>query len=75
MKLDEYLSLTGQTERGFAARVGSSGATISRIRRGLNLPRISLAVRIESITNGLVTTRDLAETVKEPPYESSRSLG
>lgn len=56
MDLQTYLKSSGQTQSEFAAKVGTTPATISRLcSKSLN-PTLDLAHRIESATEGSVPT-------------------
>jgi hypothetical protein len=59
MKLNEFLTVTGLSMAGFAARVGSTAATISRMSSGKSVARRDLLVRIHEATNGTVCPNDL----------------
>lgn len=48
--LAEYLDNNGETQEGFAARIGVTQATISRIASGSVLPSLTLAKRIAKAT-------------------------
>lgn len=58
MKLDEYLSAKSITDVAFAATIGRSPSSISRIRRGLVRPDWSTMDAIKAATNGDVTPND-----------------
>lgn len=60
MTLDAYLKTQAVKASDFAARIGVSAASVTRIRRGdQNIP-LSLANRIVTATGGKVTLEDLA---------------
>lgn len=59
MTLKEYLSSTEQTDEQFAAVVGVSRPTITRIRNGSHLPSIKNALKIVDKTGGKVTLPEL----------------
>lgn len=58
MDLETYLS-TSETAASLAARIGVTPAFISQWRSGYRPVPIHLAVRIEQMTQGGVTRRDL----------------
>ncbi len=59
MDLDAFLKQSKETTAGFAGRVQSTKASISRIRSRKQVPSLALAVRISEATGGQVTERDL----------------
>ena len=61
MTLDAYLRDTADTAEALASRVGTTGASISRIRRGEQNITLDLAKRIVAETGGSVTLDDLAD--------------
>jgi transcriptional regulator with XRE-family HTH domain len=48
--LVEYFEHSGDTQQALAARIGTSQAQISLWTRGLSLPRLDRALRLERIT-------------------------
>lgn len=58
MKLDTYITTTGETESAIAARAGCSQSTVNKIRRGVGNPSFDLLRRICDATNGIVTPND-----------------
>jgi transcriptional regulator with XRE-family HTH domain len=58
MKLAAYLSETGTTLEAFGARINRSGATVSRIARGLQHPDKATIEAIAVATEGAVTPGD-----------------
>ena len=56
MDLKDYLEASGERQVDFARRVGTSGATISRLVAGTLKPALELAHRIEAETGGSVPT-------------------
>lgn len=59
MQLSEFLRLNEVTLTDFAARIGTTTATVSRIADGLVVPRRKLLIRIYEETGGAVTPNDL----------------
>lgn len=57
MTLDQYLTLTGETNTAFGARVGISQSQIGRLRGGWK-PSWDAIVAIEKATGGKVTPND-----------------
>ena len=56
-----YLSERGIRQSDFAARIGATQGTISRLANGLVLPSLELAVIIERETSGRVKATDWIE--------------
>lgn len=65
MNLATWLSEHRLTDAAFGAKVGASQTTINRVRRGVQLPDLSLMDRIEECTAGAVTAGDLVATCRE----------
>lgn len=61
MLLKDYIAERGETVEQFAERVGESPHTIAKLFRGDRFPRLDLAQRIISATEGRVTADDLLE--------------
>ncbi len=59
MKLLDYLKSQSLTHKEFGEKVGVSQAHITQIISGVKNPSIQLINRINSITNGEVTSLDL----------------
>lgn len=66
MKLKEYLEEVGIPVAAFARRVGVSPATIAHFCNFLHEPRLSIALKIELMTQGNVLCKDL---VSDESYE------
>lgn len=64
MDLATWLSEHDLTDAAFAGRVGVSQTTISRVRRGVQMPEARLIDRIEAVTDGKVTAADLFASVR-----------
>lgn len=62
MTLDEYLRANDDTAEALAVRVGVTGASMSRIRHGVQNITIDLARAIERETAGKVTVAELAQS-------------
>lgn len=58
MRLSDYLSDRKLTVEAFGQRIGRSGATVSRIARGLNRPDSETMAAILEATAGKVTPND-----------------
>lgn len=56
MDLQTYLKDSGERQSAFAARVGTTPATVSRLCNGSLRPALDLAHRIETATEGQVPT-------------------
>ena len=54
MTLDEWMTDQRVTDAWLAERVGTDRSRISRIRRGLAVPSLRVAVEIERVTLGKV---------------------
>lgn len=59
MKLERYLREQCINRTEFCKKVGVSYPTISNLMKGIGDPHVSIAIRIEDITEGKVTCRDL----------------
>lgn len=59
MTLTDYLRETRQTQMAFAARLGVSASTISRLCRGETAPEAGLVTKIVAATEGRVLPNDL----------------
>jgi transcriptional regulator with XRE-family HTH domain len=59
MTLDQYLNAEKISGADFAHRVGTSGASITRIRKGQQSPSPELMARIITATGGKVTLEAL----------------
>lgn len=55
--LATYLKQSSTRQSDFAQRVGVSQGVVSRLARGLALPSLALAIRIEAETGGRVSVR------------------
>ena len=63
MTLREYRKAHNLTLDAFGKLISRSGATVSRIERGLDRPGWDTLERIEKITGGAVTAADIRATV------------
>ena len=61
MKLSEYLKKNKISQEKFAELVGVTRPFITNIANGKKNPSIQLAGRIEEVTKGKVTLKDLLE--------------
>jgi transcriptional regulator with XRE-family HTH domain len=59
MTLTDYLALTGMTRREFAALLGVSNSTVTRIIYGDTVPSRALLVRIAEATDRRVLPADI----------------
>lgn len=59
MHLRDYLMLTGIKQRHFAKLLGISDKTLHNYLVGYRNPTEELAKKIESMTGGIVTVRDM----------------
>lgn len=53
--LAKYLDRAKIRQADFAAEIGVTQATVSRLAKGVSIPSLELAVRIERLTGGAVT--------------------
>lgn len=53
-KLSEYLTQNGIRQEDFAARIGVTQATVSRLKAEIMRPSIKVAARIEAETGGAI---------------------
>lgn len=53
-KLSDYLTQNGIRQEDFAARIGVTQATVSRLKAELITPSIKVAARIEEETGGAI---------------------
>jgi transcriptional regulator with XRE-family HTH domain len=67
MKLGEYLKSEGLTLAQFAQKIGRTGATVSRISRGIHRPDWDTVREIERVTKGKVTRNDFDVTKRAAP--------
>lgn len=74
MTLSDYLSQHGITQLAFAARLGVTSSTISRICRGETTPEAKLVAAIARETGGEVLPNDLFPTAmaQVAPAESAQ---
>ena len=63
MKLAEYMKLNNMTDRRMADLIKVKAMAVNNYRRGLSAPRLDIAKRIETVTDGEVTIRDLRPDV------------
>lgn len=56
--LDRYLKDNGISNAAFAAMLGASEATVSRLRSGKQTPSFPLVAKIADVTAGAVTPND-----------------
>lgn len=64
-KLSEWMRVTDQTGQAVAEACGTSAATISRIKAGIQQPQVALALRLSHLTGMPVDAFDRIEA--EPP--------
>lgn len=65
MRLNEWLKSQNMTQTQFAASVGSTDPSISRIVAGQQWPSPALMTAIEAATDGQVTATDILATYNE----------
>lgn len=66
MTLQQYLSLTGLTQRQFATMAGVSQSAVSRYVIGLRMPKREHLRRIIEVTEGAVTPTDFVMPLVRP---------
>ncbi len=59
MTLEQYLRQERISQAWFAKQVGTTEATISRIRRKLVMPKLDLAIRIVEESQDQITLKEL----------------
>lgn len=59
MKLEKYLKEMCVNRNEFCKKVGVSYPTISNLMKGIGDVHLAIAIRIEDITEGKVTCRDM----------------
>ena len=64
MTLDRYLRSRGISDRDFAAEIGVSPGTVGRLRRKERAASAAMALQIETITDGIVKSRDLTMSTR-----------
>ena len=75
MKLSSWLKTEGVSARDFAARIGTTEATISRIRNARAQPSFELAEKIMQATGGAVTPNDFLESAPSAAPFAREELG
>lgn len=70
-KLNAYIEATGISGVELANRLGTSEATVSRLRKGLQKPSLALLERLAWATKGLVTPNDFI--APRPPVASQEA--
>ena len=63
MRLEKYLKEMCVNRNEFCKKVGVSYPTITNILQGLTDPRLSIALKIEEITEGKVTCKELVNPI------------
>lgn len=61
MELKAYLAKHCLSDDAFGRLVRCSQSQVSRIKRGVSLPSMSLMLRIQAATKGSVTSKDFIE--------------
>ena len=67
MTLNHYLKQSGTTEYAFAKQIGVTQPTISKLRRRVITPSLSLALAIDAATNGEVTAESFGISREHRP--------
>ena len=65
MRLATYLKESGSVQAHLAQGLSISQGAVSRYARGLRMPRPSILLRIEALTNGEVRASDFLEHIRE----------
>ena len=71
MKLASWLKSNGISARDFAARIGTTEATISRLKNARAQPSFELAEKILEATAGAVTPNDFLKRTSSADARSS----
>jgi transcriptional regulator with XRE-family HTH domain len=58
--LGDWMAMKNISQSEMARLVGTTEATISRVRRGINAPGIDIAAKIVELTENKVTLQDLS---------------
>lgn len=78
MTLAEYLKSSRTKQEDFAATIGVTQATVSRLVRGVALPNIAMAAAIKAATGGQVDfevwVTSAAKSPPTPNQETSHDL-
>lgn len=75
MKLDQYLSEHDLTDTAFAALIGRTQSSVSRLRRSETRPDWETLERIQAATNGAVTPNDFLPEAHDEPADKSKENG
>ena len=75
MFLAAWLVAEKMTQAEFAAKIGRSDASISRLCNGLQKPDFATLLAIERETGGQVTTKDFADLDPNQPAPQAASAG
>ncbi len=73
MHIATYMRLHGISDADLAELVRCNRATISRVRRGVMPPSLSLASRIADATKGSVTPNDFIASGHAPAPKTERA--
>lgn len=74
MKLDKYLKEMCINRNEFCKKLGVSYPTLSNLMKMTNDPHLSIAVRVEDVTGGKVTCRDLVNPVLMKKWEAKAKV-
>lgn len=66
MKLGDFLTKAGISERQFGAQIGVSQAAVNRYVRGHRIPRRDVIDKIARVTDGAVTVVDFFGPMHAP---------
>ena len=72
MNLKRYLDEKRLTYREFAEKLGIRTQYVQSIAYGKQKPSLDLAVKIEEITNGELTAKDLLHYFNNPPKDKPK---
>lgn len=73
MKLAEYLSEFGISQADFAAMIGLSAPSVSRLVKGTQRPNLDTILSIERATGKKVTASDFADLANSVSEERAAS--
>ncbi len=72
MNVKKYLDEKRLTYREFAEKLGVSAQYLQNIAYGKRKPSLDLAVKIEELSNGKLTPRDLLHFFNNPPKKKPK---
>lgn len=67
MHLSDYMAMNGLRDDDLSVMLGRNRTTVNRLRRGLHLPSLAIAQKIQEVTNGEVSVNDWLDPPKAQP--------